>query len=331
MKKAMKKHYAGILLLVLMVVLAGCSSGKTNTDEGGSEASASEWPTGTIEVIVPAGAGGDTDRNTRTIAKYLEKELDTSFVVSNVNGAGGTTGSKKVLDAEPDGNTVLSFHNSILISNILEMADYNHKGFEVAGLGIMDKGNAFIVNSKSQFKDLKDLVEYAKENPGKINVATEVGAFTHLQLLALQEETGAEFNIVDVGGASDKIAALLGGQIDVIPNQIGLVNEYIESGDFRALGVFADERMESAPDVPTFKEQGYDITFEKLYFWAFPPETPKEIVNKFSKALEKVVANEEFQREAEGFMVEGVYLSPEDTTKRLDEAAKYYEELYSKQ
>ena len=219
MKKMIKKVLFGALLVGAVAVMGACSETVEGTEKDSGGKDKSSYPTKPIEIVVPAGAGGDTDLNTRTMAKYLEKELGTTMIITNVNAAGGTTGTKKVLDSKPDGYTVLSYHNSTLISKILGLVDYTYSDFDVAGMGVMDKGNAFVVNNKSEFKSLDDLIAFAKENPEKVTVATEVGSFTHLQLLAFEAATGTKFNIVDVGGASDKITALLGGRIDIIPTQ----------------------------------------------------------------------------------------------------------------
>lgn len=328
MKNMMKKLLFGALLIGLLAALGACSDSAEGTGkEEGKDKSA--YPTKPIEIVVPAGAGGDTDLNTRVMAKYLEKELGTAMVVSNVGGAGGTTGTKKVLDAKPDGYTVLSYHNSTLISKILGLADYTFSDYEVAGMGVMDRGNAFIINSESEFQNLDDLIAFAKDNPGKVNVATEVGSFTHLQLLAFEKATETKFNIVDVGGAADKVTALLGGRIDIIPTQLGLVHSYIESGDFRSLGIMSEERLKAAPDVPTFKEQGVDIVMDKFFFWGFPEGTPEEVVDTFTKALEKVVADEDYQKELENYMVEPVYLNPTEANELMEENEEFYIELNS--
>lgn len=327
MKKMIKKVLFGALFVGVVAVMGACSETAEGTEKESGGEDSSSYPKKPIEIVVPAGAGGDTDLNTRTMAKYLEKELGTTMIITNVNGAGGTTGTKKVLDSKPDGYTVLSYHNSTLISKILGLTDYTYSDFEVAGMGVMDKGNAFVINNKSEFKNLDDLIAFAKENPEKVTVATEVGSFTHLQLLAFEAATGTKFNIVDVGGASDKITALLGGRIDIIPTQLGLVNSYVESGDFRALGIMSDERLKAAPDVPTFKEQGVDLVMDKFFFWGFPKGTPEEVVDTFTKALEKVVANEEYQKEMEGYMVEPVYLNPAEANELMEKEDKFYSEL----
>ncbi|WP_307335932.1 tripartite tricarboxylate transporter substrate-binding protein [Caldalkalibacillus uzonensis] len=113
-----------------------------------------------------------------------------------------------------------------------------------------------------------------------------------------------------------------------MPTQYGLVKQYIDSGDFRTLGILAEESVPLMPKIPTFKEQGVDISFEKFYFYAFPPGTPQEVVNQFTNALKAVVEeNEEYRSEAEKFFVSPTYMTPEETSQYMQETFQYYEGL----
>ena len=189
MKNNIRNSMFGMLFIALILVLSACSGSAGETSKGTTGKEVSNFPNKPIEVIVPAGAGGDTDLNTRTMAKYLEKELGTTVIITNVNGSGGTIGTKKVLDAKPDGYTVTVVITTPRLSvRVLGLTDYTYSDFEVAGMGVMDKGNAFVINNKSEFQNVDDLITYAKENPEKVNVATEVGSFTHLQLLAFKRQ-----------------------------------------------------------------------------------------------------------------------------------------------
>ncbi len=329
-------------VLFIAAIVVGCSddegASEANTegevqnsesdDSDGNEDEAVNYPTEPITVVVPAGAGGDTDINARILGKYLEEELGQPVVVSNVAGAGGTVGSTEVLDDEADGHTVLFFHNSLLLNHILGLADFSYNDFKLAGIALLDHGNTFMVNAETGFEDLEDMVDYARANPGEVSIATEVGGFTHLQLLALEEDQGIELNIVDVGGAADKLAALLGGQIDINPTALGLVREYVESGDLRSLGIMAEDRIDLMPDVQTFTEQGVDSVFEKFFFYGFNPDTPDEFVEIFSQAVENVVNNEEYRAEAEEYLVSPTFMDPEEAFEYIKETEEYYKELH---
>ncbi|MGJ9384116.1 tripartite tricarboxylate transporter substrate binding protein [Salipaludibacillus sp. CF4.18] len=349
MKLVLKPLVVLLAIMFLTAIIIGCSNEESSSESTGNteepaeaeqtdEAEESEetndssedavdYPTEPITFVVPAGAGGDTDLNARTLGKYLEEELGQPVVISNVTGAGGTVGAREVLDAEADGHTALFFHNSMLLNKILGLVDFSYEDMKLAGIAVLDQGNTFMVSADSEFEDLQDMIEFASANPGEVSIATEVGGLTHLQLLALEKDQDIELNIVDVGGAADKIAALLGGHIDIVPTSLGLVTEYVESGDMRSLGIMAEDSVDLMPDVPTFKEQGVDSSFEKFFFLGFPEETPDEIVEAFSTALEKVVNNEEYVAEANKFLVSPTYMNPQEAFDYMQETEAYYTEL----
>ncbi len=309
----MRKLIILSMLVVLIAVPGLFANGQQDSGSSGSSDSAvAKYPSKPIQVVVPAGAGGDTDGNSRILAKYLEKELGTSVVVVNVGGAGGTLGSRKVKDSAPDGYTVLFFHPSMLLNKLMGMVDYTARDFENAGLAVLDQTNVFVANAEAPFNNMKDVQKILQENPRSLKFATEAGAFTHLQVLAYSDAADVELNIVDIGGAAKKTAALLGNQIDIIGTQYGLIKDYVAKGQFKALGVLSEERNPSFPDVPTFMEQGFDIAFSKFFFYSFPPGTPEGIVTKFTQALERVVNNPEYVKEANSkLLVDPTYMPPD--------------------
>ncbi|WHH57622.1 tripartite tricarboxylate transporter substrate binding protein [Petroclostridium sp. X23] len=342
MKKYQKVFALALAMLMLISVFAvGCAKKEEpkpaaetkQEDVKKEEPKAAEpkkeevkYPTKPIQVIVPAGAGGDTDFNARILGKALEKEIGQPIVIVNVNGAGGSLGSKKVKDSDPDGYNVLFFHPGMLLNKMLGLTEFTFSDLEVAAIAVLDDTNVFAVNAEAPYNNLQEFVEAAKKEPKKYKFATEVGSFTHLQSLAFQKAADVELNIVDVGGAAQKTAALLGKQIDVIGTQYGLIKDHITSGKFKVLGVMSEEKNPLMPEVPTFKEQGYDVAFTKYFFYAFPKGTPKEIVEKFSKAVENVVKNDtEYQQAAKNFLVSPTYMAPEEAIKYLKDKEAFYD------
>src|SRR5699024_6146843 len=101
--------------------------------------------------------------------------------------------------------------------------------------------------------------------------------------------------------------------------------DFIESGDMKSLGVLSEERLDNFPDIPTFKEQGVDMTINRAIYWAFPPKTPENVVNKFSEALEVVSQNKEFQEKAEELSLDPTYMNPDEATEFLSEKFDRYE------
>jgi len=336
----MKKKLLALLICAVLIAgaLAGCgnsgSPSKTPANTPGSTPSSTSpgtnttsWPTGPVSIIVPASAGGGTDLLARVVAEKLTQKLGQSFVVVNVTGAGGSNGISQVHDAKPDGNTILFFHNALLINKVSGISNYSYDGFEVGPHLVSDIATGFYVRSDAPYKTYSELVEYALAHPGEVTMGVEVGGFTYLMVKSFEAATGVQFNMVDVGSNAEKCTALLGGHIDIMPNQYSTAAGYIKSGDFIALGFPAEERSEVYPDVPTAKEQGLDWLYSGYEFgFFFPKGTPKEIQEKFNSTIKGLFDNNEIQQSILDLGNEPVYMSPEEFTEKL----KSMEENYTK-
>ena len=286
---------------------------------------ASEWPAQPIEFVVPANPGGDTDINCRVFLKYLEKELGQTMIVVNMAGAGGAVGVNNVAAARPNGYRALFYHSGALIGNIMEIIDQSiADDFEVAAMPVIDKSNCFGSNAKAPFSNPKELVEYVKANPNKVSFATEVGSFTHLHVLALEEAAGIKFNIADAGTASEKVTALLGGRIDVIGTQYGLIRSYIDKGDFKCVGILSDQKLANAESAPIFPEYGYPLVFDKFFYVAFPKGTDRAIVEKFNAAAKKVAENPEYIADCQKNFVNSNHFSTEESVKYIKSEFQNY-------
>ena len=259
----MKKRLLALITGAALVgtLLAGCGSTSENTespDAAGNTGSAS----------------GGTDLLARVLAEKLTAKLGQSFVVVNVTGAGGSSGINQVHEAAPDGNTILFFHNALLINNVTGVSDYSYEGFAVGPHVVTDNATGFYVSADAPYSTYPELIDYCKEHPGEVTMGVEVGGFTYMMVKSFEAATGVQFNLVDVGSNSDKCTALLGGHIDIMPNQYSTAKGYIESGDFVALGFPAEERSAVYPDVPTAKEQGVDWLYNG-YEFGFPRTPPR--------------------------------------------------------
>ncbi len=327
----MKKIIAILMTVFLMTGLfAGCASSSSNTTgQASTEPTSGEvkWPDNKpFQIVVPFKAGGDTDFHARTYAKYLEPILGTSVVVMNVDGANGSAGSIQVRDSKADGYTALFFHDSMLMNKVVGVSDFAQEAFDVAATGIMDNSYILAVNAKSSYKTLEDLINAAKANPGKLNYASSVGGYTYYVGRELEELTGTDFNIVDAGGGTDRNAALLAGKIDTNVNPYGIMKPYIDSGDFRVLAVFSENRSKLFPDVPTAKEQGFDLIAHRSYFLSFPKGTDPKIIEKVSAAMEQVSKMPEYAADiAKAYSVEPAYMNTADTKAYLDNTMKEFE------
>jgi tripartite-type tricarboxylate transporter receptor subunit TctC len=210
-----------------------------------------------------------------------------------------------------------------VVAQLMGMYEYSlTDDFKMVGLPFMDYSSAFLTNSKNEkFNDIPSLVAYMKEHPGEVTFATETGSFTHLHVLAFEAAAGVSFNIVDAGTAANKTTELLGNRLDVIGTQAGLVRDYLTTGDFLCLGILADERLEGAPDIPTLKEQGYDVVFSKFFYLAAPNSVDDAVIEAMNAALAKVVDNQGLKDYA---LTQWVNIS----SMTAEETEAYYAEQY---
>ncbi len=278
-----------------------------------------EWPERPIQIVVPYKAGGDSDFNARVYAKYLQPELGESLAVVNVAGGGGGIGARKVKEAKPDGYTVLLWHEAMLVNSATGLIDFTFRDFEMVGMAAQEPGTMLCVNKDAKWQTFDSLMKDSAANPGKVTFAASIGGTTYLMAQLLNKE-GASFNIVDHGGTNPRVTALLGGHVDLIPNPVGSVISYINSGDFRALATTRATRHPKLPEVKTLQELGYNVTFQYRYFFMFPKGTPESIVNKFAAAVKKVAStNKEYAAEIEkAYLQTPYYLSAADTLKELE-------------
>ncbi len=263
-----------------------------------NSARAEQWPQQPVKIVVPFNPGGDTDFNARLLAKYLEPELGTSMPIINVSGAGGSIGARQVYGADPDGQTVLFFHSAMLVNTASGIADFSFHDMDIVAIVGREPGGVIVVNKDAPWQSIEELMKASAADAGSIDLTTNVGATTYL-IGSLINNAGGEFNFVDVGGSSNRLTAVLGGNVDVSQNPLGQILPYVESGELRALATVATNANEALPGVPTFVEAGYDgVQFQYVYFLAFPKGTDPEIIATLSAAAGKVISeNQDYANE----------------------------------
>ena len=220
----MKKTWtmvAMVLMVSLMLVVVGCGGGAKPAEK---VPEAPKFPTKQIEVIVPAGAGGGTDMLARAMANKAKDLLGQPVVIVNKPGVIGTVGFTAGQTAKPDGYTVTMFFAEIVIVPHLGIAQADHKLFVPIMRVNMDPA-AITVQADAPWKTLKEFLDYAKANPGKVRMGNSgPGSIWHLAAATVEDKTGVKFNHVPYGGAAPAVTALLGGAIEagaVSPAEVG--------------------------------------------------------------------------------------------------------------
>jgi len=297
-----------------------------------SSGAQAQYPNKPITMIIAYAPGGGTDLVARLIAPYIEKYLGNNarIVVSNKAGAGGGIGFAELAKSAPDGYTIGFLNTPNLISIPIErQSTFHWKDYDLIG-NLIDDPGAFTVHTSSEFKTLKDLVVYAKANPGKVTVgSTGVGSDDHLAMLFFEKAAGVKLTHVPYKGSGETRAAVVSGQLVVGAINVGEALAYIKGGSpMRMIGQMSLKRTVLAPDTPTFAEQGYNMESASLRGLAAPKGLPPEIRDRLVKAVAQAAADPEYIKKAGELFAPIRYLAPPEYAKELADTEKMLQQLW---
>ena len=290
------------------------SKAEGESTEAAAESGSTWEPNGTVSIVVPAGAGGDTDLTARIFAQYAKEKTGVDFIVVNASGASGSVAANQVMNSAADGQTVLYGHCLLSVANIAGITDYNFEAFKLGPNFAKNPAQQFYVNA-DKYKDLDEFIAAAKANPGQLKACTEVGAYTYYELLAFEKAADIDLDLVDAGSASDKIAAMLSGQVDLMPGTWMLNKDYVTAGQFVCLGAPTDQKYDMLENagVKTFADQGIDLAFPDTdYSFYFPKETPDEVITYFDDLCKDLLDDETVSKALTDMDVIPYYLNHED-------------------
>ena len=258
------------------------------------------YPSKPITMIVPFPPGGVADIVGRPLAAQMEKTLKQPVVVVNRTGAGGAVGMAAVAKAAPDGYTILMGLSSISIFPVSDRINGKTPSYEMRDFApialITADPTVLVVSADSPWKNLKEFVASAKAYPGKINYSSSgVYGTLHVAMEIFANAAGIQLFHVPYGGGGPAVTALLGGQVHALASGPAAAIGQIKGGKMRALASWSTERLPMMPDVPTFKELGYDAEF---YIWSgvfAPGSTPTPIVDRLRNAVREAATSAEFR------------------------------------
>lgn len=282
------------------------------------------YPEKPVEVIVAMQPGGGTDTAARTLFKFAEKYFGQSFAIINKPGASGEIGWTAIAQAKPDGYTI-GFINPpafLMIPIQRKGAKYTLDSFQLIANIVMDPG-VIGVRPDSEFKTVNDLMAAAKKAPKSVPISyTGPGTSEAMLLSRLEKQEGTELNKVPFDGSAPGMVALMGKHVDAVAMNVSESHTYVQDGNLRLLGVGSPERDPSAPDVPTFKEQGYNYLQLSLRGVAAPKGFPADALKAIETAIEKAMNDPEFQAKAKELQMPLHYLNSTEYTKFLQEIDK---------
>jgi len=292
-------------------------------------AAALDYPTRPVRWIVGYPPGGSTDIIARLIGQRLSERLGQQFVIENKPGAGNNIGTEAAINAEPDGYTVLLINPANYINATL----YTNLKFnlirDIAPVAAFNRvPNVMTVNNDVPAKTAAEFIAYVKANPGKVNMASSGnGTSVHLSGEMFMMMTGAQMQHVPYRGAAPAITDMLGGQVQVIFDNMPSIIEHVRAGSLRALAVTTTARSPQLPNVATLAETvpGYEAS--ALFGMGAPKKTPPEIIEKLNKEINAVLAEPGIKAKLIDLGGEPLIGSPEDFGKMIVAETEKWEKV----
>src|SRR6266481_490158 len=261
-------------------------------------AAALDYPTRPVRWVVGYPPGGATDIIARLIGQRLSEKLGQQFVIENKPGAGNNIATESVINAEPDGYTVLLVNPANYINATLYANLKFNLVRDIAPVASFNRvPNVMTVNKDVPAKTVAEFIAYVKANPGKVNMASSGnGTSVHLSGEMFMAMTGVKMQHVPYRGAAPAITDMLGGQVQVIFDNMPSIIQHIRSGSLRALGITTAERSSQLPDVQAVAETvpGYEAS--ALFDMGAPKNTPKDIIEKLNSEINAVLAEGEMRK-----------------------------------
>lgn len=275
------KWFLGIVLAVLLW--------------GAHGDAAPAYPDKPIKVIIGYEPGSATDISARSLLPLVEKELGQPTMVINKPGAASALALREIYDSKPDGYTI-GISCSVNVLKIQGLLPYTHHDFDILTVPYLT-WCVVGVPSKGPFKSAKELVDYARANPEKLRMSTTAkGALYWIQVKYFEQVTGTKFKIITNPGGGSFIATQIGGNhADVGLASYKVFESQIDAGNVRVLGITTAQRVPGFPNLPTLKEQGFNMVIDAWGCYVAPKGLPPDIYKKLLSAFSKAAASKEWR------------------------------------
>ncbi len=287
-----------------------------------------KYPDRTITMIIPFGAGGSTDIVGRIAAEAMAKNLGVSIVVDNRAGAGGTIGAQAAANAQPDGYTVTMSTTSTHVVGPLTLPSAKYspvKDFEHVGM-IAETPYVLVVSPKLAVKNVQELIDFAKKNPGKLNYGSAgEGSTTHLAGLMFLNATGTKMEHIPYKSNAESTKAVMTDEVQVLFGSMPAVLAQIKAGSIKALAVGSAARSPELPDAPTIAEAG--VPGYRATLWlglSAPAKTPPAVITRLSQALDAAISNPDIAKRLSAAGAEASKMSSGDFTKLISRELEVY-------
>lgn len=282
-------------------------------------ATAADFPSETIRIVVPFGPGGIADLSVRVVAQKISSQMGTPVIVENRPSAGGIIAGNTVAKAQPDGHTLLLISNGTAVSEGLfkSLPFDSLKDFApISTIGFFDIG--ILTGKDAPYKSVKDLITFAKKNPGKLNVATvSIGSTQNLSAEMFKSMADVDFVIVPYKGTPDALTALSTGQVDVMFEILGPTMAYIKAGTVKPIAVASAKRFAGLPNVPVAADAVPGYVASSWNGLAAPAGTPQAVIDRLNKEISVAVQSPDVKKRLFDLGVDAQSMSPKETRELL--------------
>ena len=284
-------------------------------------AAAEEWPTRTVRIIVPFGAGATPDTIARLVADRLQQKLGQSFIVENKPGASGMTGTDAVAKAEPDGYTIgISIGGPLAINTLLfSKMPYDPRKELALITALTTQPSVLAVPAGLGVSNVAELIDLLKKNPGKYNFGSiGTGSLSHLAMEAIAQKSGTQVVHLPYGSSPQVMQSLIRGDVQMAVMPAISVTPHAASGAVKILAVSTAKRSPFLPDVPTLKESGIDVEADAWNGLIAPAGTPQPILDKIQREVVEAIQSSELKAKFAAQLMEPIGDTPAEFRAMID-------------
>mgnify|MGYP006279759111 CR=1 FL=1 len=291
---------------------------------------AKEYPSKPITWVVPFGTGGGSDQFARMMEKQMEKVSDAEIVVINIPGAKTAVGINYLQQQPANGYTVFGATTDSVISMVTGSTPFGLKDIKPVAKVQHNVDMLFIGQGEKRFSDFQGMIDYAKQNPGELSIATTgLNGADALNIRAIEEAKNIEFKIVPFSKPGERYAALAGGHVDILYEQPGDVLSFLKADKYKPVISMTEERVTGFKEVPTTVERGIDVTAGYWRSVWVKKETPQKAINYLNDLIKKAVNTEEYKKyERRKYLhLRSKLLTGDDFREFLEKEYEYYNQV----